>query len=51
MQIPEKVFKNVVSRMAGYWAPWKEMIEISFLNDSLKNKFQKIIEEKIEKLM
>lgn len=49
--ISEQVINRIIARMISYKEKWFDLIEMSFLNDGFKEKYKKLISERIEKLM
>ena len=49
--ISEQVINRIIARMISYKEKWFDLIEMSFLNDKFKEKYKKLISERIEKLM
>ena len=49
--ISEQVINRIIAKMISYKEKWFDLIEMSFLNDEFKEKYKKLISERIEKLM
>jgi serine/threonine-protein kinase HipA len=47
LHIPEKVIQNTIESMSTYFPQWEKMIQISFLNEELKEHFKELIKRRL----
>ncbi len=50
LTLEQKVIGRVLNEMAGAYPEWEEMIKISFMSQGMKDKYSRLIKERMERL-
>jgi serine/threonine-protein kinase HipA len=50
LKVEEKQQENIFNKMAKAYPKWREMIDRSFMSDSFKQQYKKILTERMNRL-